>query len=186
MNTYAIPTQALKAVSLFSAKKDVRYYLKGVHFTNEDSEKCRISASNGHTLATYTFEPQNAGTVSIVIPSETVELALKIIGKNKYILLTIDGDKYALENIGFTPIDGTFPNIKRAWPEKMDGKPVVVNPEYYSLVGKAAKLMGLGLTGNQHYFDSVINRVVYDLDDLKILIMGIKDAVGDPENFPKL
>jgi len=185
MNTQsiAINTTALKSIRMGCADKDIRYMLKGVMFLC-DGETLRLTASNGHILLTHTKtlnEP--CEPFKIIIPSESIDIALKVAGKAVDLCLDIlDGGRYSLAGIPVTPLDGVFPDASKAWPSEMDGKPCRVNPEYFSIVGKISKLMGIGAYGAKLWHDS--GKLVFESGDIRGLIMGLEKDKNGSGSFP--
>ena len=181
----AINTAALKSIRMGCAVKDIRYMLKGVMFSC-DGKTLRLTASNGHILLTYTKtlnEP--CESFKIIVPSESIDIALKIAGKALDVCLDIlDGGRYSLVGIPVTPIHGAFPDVSKVWPSEdaMDGKPCRVNPDYYSIVGKISKLMGVGVYGAKLWHDS--GKLVFESGDVRGLIMGLEKDKNGASSFP--
>lgn len=182
-NSIAINTAALKSIRLGCADKDVRYYLKGVLFSC-DGQTLRLTSSNGHILLTHTKAlDESIEPFDIIVPSETIDVAIKLTGKALVLRLDIENGKYTLAGIPVTPIDGRYPKAENIWPkpEVMDGKPCTVNPEYFSIVGKVSKLMGVGVAGAEFWHDS--GKLVFQSGDIdsaggtiRGLIMGLRTS----------
>ena len=120
---------------------------------------------------------------NVTIPREKIELALKAAPKTK---LGIDVDlvNHTIEGIPFDPVEGNFPDVRRAWPEKMDGLPCKTQSQYIERIEKAAKLLGQGNMGHSFWFDS--RRIVFTIgDDFKGIVMGLNDGAMKPETLPK-
>lgn len=129
-----IKTADLKAVLLAAGKKDIRYYLNGIHVNSR-----HIVGTDGrrmHVIAHGGDWPHNP----VTIPREVVELAVK--AKTLELTLTTE----ALGAISYKPIDGIYPDYMRVIPtqtEVVDGeRHVDVNPEYWRDAEKAIKLIG--------------------------------------------
>ena len=173
MNTYNIKTDSLKSIVLFSAKQDVRHYLKGIN-VEINTGTLRLTASDGHTLATYTQEAGDSDSYTLTIPRESIELALKANGKRP----TIDLDPVhrTLAGIPFTPLEGNYPNARRVWEQErtIAETPVLINPEYYARIGKVAKLEGVGYAGIRlwHMNDAMF----FEAGAVRGLIMGMRDC----------
>lgn len=191
-NSIAINTVALKSIRLGCADKDVRYYLKGILFSC-DGKTLRITSSNGHILLTHTKTlDESIEPFEIIIPSETIDVAIKLTGKALVLRLDIEDGKYTLAGIPVTPIDGRYPAAQNIWPkpETMDGKPCTVNPEYFSIVGKVSKLMGVGVAGAEFWHDS--GKLVFQSGDadsaggtVRGLIMGLRtSSTYNPDSLP--
>ena len=148
-----IQRNAFKAVSLFQAVKDVRYYLKGVCVQASPTET-RLIATDGHTLAAHRFDCENEGYLrELIIPSETVKqiLAWKSIHKScadMPMALTINGDECRIAWQGdkvavFKAIDGKFPGIARVVPESISGEPAQYQSDYMARCQRAREVMGV-------------------------------------------
>ena len=184
-NSIAINTAALKSIRMGCADKDVRYLLKGVMFSC-DGKTLRLTSSNGHILLTHTKtlnEP--CESFKIIVPSESIDIAIKIAAKAVDLSLDIlDGGRYALAGIPVAPLLGVFPEASKIWPSEdaMDGKPCRVNPEYFSIVGKISKLMGIGVYGAKLWHDS--GKLVFESGDVRGLIMGLEKDKNGASSFP--
>jgi len=158
---YSIPTDMLAAVALAVAAEKARYYLQGV-FIEATPSHITMTATNGDILLTahHAIEAQDATTFSIIIPSETIALALK--AKAPELTLAVDGDGYKLGQISFKPIDGTFPDYRRVIPKAIPENPSVdgtwFQSVYLSAFTKAAKLLvrGMSSLGNTNIDGFVI------------------------------
>ena len=137
-----INRNTLKAVSRFSATKDVRYYLNGVYVQASPSET-RLSATNGHILAVHTTahdgENVNGGFTDLIIPADTVSAILKIKPASKYLeTVTLSQDngtwkaEFAGMSVAFIPIDGKFPDYTRVIPRELSGVVGQYQPELLS------------------------------------------------------
>tara|TARA_B100000767_G_C19708521_1_gene511681 strand:+ start:312 stop:911 length:600 start_codon:yes stop_codon:yes gene_type:complete len=116
-----IPIRYLSALIITAAKKDVRYYLNGIHVTNTYAE-----STDGHRVLRldlddgYKVEPE----LDIIIPRESVELFLKSQtakqkANNDVVLYkdTLFGGRYVLSSgdfgIPFTVLSNRFPTVDR-------------------------------------------------------------------------
>ena len=71
-----INKSALKAVSRFAAKTDIRYYLVGVYVEANETET-RLIATNGHTMLIHRMKAENTHCWNGIIPLDTVQSILK-------------------------------------------------------------------------------------------------------------
>lgn len=134
--------QALKMATYFSATKDLRYFLNGVHITKKDGV-VTVESTCGHT-AFQTKDVENdhvAGDdIDLIIPIEDVKLALRLDKKEDLIL---SGNK--LGRFEFEPIEAKYPNFEE-FVIKNDEKHALsvfgFNPEYIGNIGKAIKSTG--------------------------------------------
>ena len=184
-HSIAINTAALKSIRMGCADKDVRYFLKGVMFSC-DGKTLRLTASNGHILLTHTKALSDpCEPFKIIIPSGLIDIALKVAGKAVDLSLDIlEGERYALAAILVEPIKAAFPEASKVWPaeDAMDGKPCNVNPEYFSIVGKISKLMGVGVYGAKLWHDS--GKLVFESGDVRGLIMGLEKDKNGASSLP--
>ena len=130
------PTKYLFAADVCAAKKDVRYYLKGVLITNNE-----MVSTDGHRLLMIPFAGDDKVTtetkeeLAIIIPMETIKaLYSQLAPKERResdtrLCLTDAPGGHCLEANGkmaiFQPIDGRFPD----WQQ---GVPKIDTPEVHS------------------------------------------------------
>jgi DNA polymerase-3 subunit beta len=162
---FQIDRKALKAVSLFQAVKDIRYYLNGVCIQASPTET-RLIATDGHTLAAHRLACENEGGYlpELIIPSDTVKqvLAWKSINKacaDMPMTLTINGNECRITWQGdkvavFKAIDGKFPDYARVIPSEISGEPAQYQSDYLARCQRAREVMGvpyfcaIGYNGN--------------------------------------
>jgi hypothetical protein len=155
----------LKAAMLFASTEETRYYLRGVHLLRRGAH-LRLTATDGHRLfcAMQTLSDSGAD-FDIILPSEglkkaltglhrsTEDLALELergerIGRSAVLRPTVV-TRATLNDVGMTPIDGTFPDISRVIPDAnaITGEVAAFNPVYLADIGKAAKILGGNVNG---------------------------------------
>ena len=129
-----IKTNDLKALLLAAGKKDIRYYLNGVHVNSK-----HLVATDGHRMHVIAHGgdwPHGP----VTIPREAVELAVKA----KTVELTLTTE--VIGAISYKPIDGVYPDYLRVLPVSIGivhgDRHVDVNPEYWRDAEKAIKLIG--------------------------------------------
>lgn len=174
---FTIETKALKAINLFTAKKDIRYYLKGVYIKSTAGAPIRITASDGYAMATHTGTAHN-DEIEIIIPSETIDLALKASGKAESIsiLYAPEANYWTIAGIPFQPIDGRYPDCQRLWAiGEPNNAPTVFNPEIYSVLGKAQKACGLKPYSFRAWSHNT--SLFFDNGTIRGLIMGLRDTL---------
>jgi DNA polymerase-3 subunit beta len=144
---FTIKTNELKALLLCAGKKDIRYYLNGVHF--ESSAHGMIAAStDGHRLLCINLPTENAPGIKALVPRELIESAIKT--KSPVIDITIEGQQVTLssagQNVSGGLTDATFPDYRRVIPEKTTGENISdFNNEYLVDFDKVGKLVDGGL-----------------------------------------
>ncbi|KWN06338.1 hypothetical protein WT83_27020 [Burkholderia territorii] len=114
----------LKAALSHAAGRDIRYYLNGILVEFTQPGDIHLVATDGLRMfcglifakdAKWTGTPQK-GPFRIIIPSDVVKMAVK--GKTPSVVelaSTPDG-KFRLGDMIFAPVDGTFPDWRRAVP----------------------------------------------------------------------
>lgn len=146
-----IRKDVLRAVSLFAAKKDIRFYLVAVcvEFTPED---VRLIATNGHMLAACRFDyaeddERPAAPKQAIIPLGSIA-TIKKAGRRdpSTVLLAINGAQFTLQDgesqhTGML-IDTKYPDWRRVIPNTVTGEPAQFNAEYVYAFHKAAVELG--------------------------------------------
>ena len=154
---------ALKAALLYVAKKDVRFYLEGVHVTKDV-----IAATNGHIL----FQYDNSGVVQddyslhldVIIPELALQVFIaKVEAKLKTAKVDFRNVDVEIEPVAsesklhggyklvyfdieekFTAIDGKYPNTKRVVPPlgaEVETKEISLDMGYMATIFKTTKLL---------------------------------------------
>lgn len=131
----------LKAALAFTAKKDVRYYLNGVHIWR-DSPELVIEGADGHKAIQIRINDREVFNkfpdgYDVIVSRDSLTRALKL-GQAE---LDFNGDVLTYGGIELELIDGRFPQLVRQInlaeneerPDVLKG----VNPEYMSQVCKA-------------------------------------------------
>lgn len=143
----------LKATALFASKEQTRYYLNGVYIEMLP-RGVRYVATNGHSLfacfdALPDYDPDNTLLGSMIIPLDKC-VPFKKIKSADFAVMTGTLSKpevsYFDSRLGFTPVDGEYPNWRRFLPApnfKTEDN-VTFNTEYLHAFTKAGKLLGIG------------------------------------------
>ena len=153
MQKITINRKALKAVSLFAAKKDIRYYLCGVYVESTPLET-RLIATDGHTLGVHRSEAKddNVGVFNGIIPLDAVTAILKwkspVRSDDIPVTLTVSDNgeiraDYCGQSIIFRCVDGRFPEYRRVVPESVSGELAFFNPDYLMRCKLAAEALGV-------------------------------------------
>lgn len=142
--TIEVRPNVLKAVSLFCADKEVRFYLKGIYLET-NSKGALFVATNGHALAAYHIDGVFSESKGI-IPVGLIENALSVYGKTPVVNLSVNNGLnvsfFSIEKLSDPAIDATFPDFRRIFPDTWSDKPAQFDPEYISRFSKASKLLG--------------------------------------------
>lgn len=162
MQKITIDRKALKAVSLFAAKKDIRYYLQGVLVESTPLET-RLIGCDGHTLGVHrsAAKGDNEGVFTGIIPLDIVAAILKfkspVKNDNIPVTLTVSDNgeiraDYCGNSLLFKCVDGKFPDYRRVVPTEISGEKAFFNPDYLLRIRDASKVIGVafafGYNGN--------------------------------------
>ena len=144
-----VKLSALRAISQFSADQDIRFYLNTVR-VEADKDHTILTATDGQCLGIHrTLRAENeCDKVTILIPLDAVKMLKP--AKNKLdtaVIETEDGLKGTITvvggmTIGWTAVDGKFPDIPRVIPQKCSGEPAQINPAVLAKFAAANKLFG--------------------------------------------
>lgn len=160
----------LKAVSYAQAKEQTRYFLNGVFLSNADSDNvCSFVSTDSRRLAINQYETENnfADTVSVIIPTETINLILQLLHDLTFQLTISSGKMFIeFENIFFSTslIDGNFPDYTKVMPDI--GNPIILN-----LQELKTKLERVSVV--EHISNLIIFHIDYDKN--KIILKRITD-----------
>ncbi|EZQ12099.1 hypothetical protein [Acinetobacter sp. Ver3] len=113
-NSYPILYKDLQACLIFTAKQDVRFYLKGVYVG-----KGIISATHGH--AALICDAPESEEIDLIIPRESIASLIRKLGKSEridYVNLHEISEEFWLLQYSdafelFRPINGKFPDVKK-------------------------------------------------------------------------
>jgi hypothetical protein len=144
-----VKLSALRAISQFSADQDIRYYLNTVR-VEADKDHTILTATDGHCLGIHrTLRAENeCDKVTILLPFDVIKMLKP--AKNKLdaaVIETEDCLKGTITvvggmTIGWTAVDGKFPDIARVIPQKCSGEPAQINPAVLAKFAAANKLFG--------------------------------------------
>lgn len=154
-----INLRTLAATAICASGEQFRYYLNGV-CVEVQPRAVIYTATNGHILFTAREETDEENTLlgTWIIPTEACK-AIKLAKRgNPNATMTTDASgklylDYMNDVRGFTPVDGTFPDWRRAIPggfgNREQASPDEIatmgyNPQYVALFDKIQKTMDLG------------------------------------------
>ena len=128
MQTY-IKTQTLKASIYCAAVKDIRYYLQGVHlhFRHDGVTRVEVVSTDGHILSAFVdaceyIEGAQSDDWCITVPTDLIKKVSKV-KKAVVILGSLPDGRYMLDDTVFAPIEGQFPDYRRAIPDPQVTQP---------------------------------------------------------------
>lgn len=149
----------LKALLTTAGKKDVRYYLNGIHFKTNADGRFQLTATDGHRVSKITYHDmpelvnQTGRFHEAVLARTSIETLIRRAATNATIHIEVvendEGFKWVGKSEGmvidmvafndcFPEVQDVFPKSERL-PKIDDG--IIVNPEYLADVGKFAKLI---------------------------------------------
>lgn len=165
----SIVRRNLLAVAVAAAVQDVRCYLKSV-LVEISATETRLVATDGAILAAIRTSAENETTepFSFMIPVETIS-RVKSSGSD-VISLEIEKDRYALDGVAFSPVDGKFPDYRRVIPKYVNGEPSFFDPELvarFAKIGKTLKAKGSTWIRQNGKNDAAV-----------VLISGFEDFIG--------
>lgn len=150
MDTFSIQFdfRALKAAAFCVSSEETRFYLKGV-FAEYKNGALILVATDGHRL--IAVHPNSNGPApnrpefGIIIPSDVLA-RIKLGRRDTMGDLVCEAGQWALHydglKIGFTPIEGTFPDWRRIVPSETSGEAAQFNAAYLNDFAKASKMLG--------------------------------------------
>lgn len=145
-----IDLKILAAVAKAASKEEARFYLKGVKIEAREKHVAYI-ATDGHILIAARAERyKDDGTPLLgdwILPSEVIARYKPASFKNfSLAILSSNGTKLAIEfngeKIEFLPIDGAFPDWRRALPSEISGETAQFDPALLSRLSAAGKMFG--------------------------------------------
>ena len=150
MNNYDIElkTKELRAHLLITSKDVARYYITGINIKSLDNFKYRLASTDGHRLlVTYPKQEHTGqGQLDISILNDVIKRIVTG-NKNEFVILKIENDRYYLDQLEITPIDGSYPEIKRVIPNfnelETNNQPVIQSHFNFSYLNDAAKVSKL-------------------------------------------
>ena len=186
---FTIDQNSLNAMLVLAAKKDIRYYLNGLHieFTPEFT---RVIACDGHKLGIYqkAVDSFNIGCGSITIPREVIENLPKNAGLLEF--TQIDANLWQLTagsvSLKFAPCDSKYPDFRRVVDQanKTSGEAAGFNLDYLNQFEKCGNLLaGRKIkVGNRvrihHNGQNGALITLNGLPNFAGIVMPLRDSVG--------
>jgi DNA polymerase III subunit beta len=185
---FFIQQNTLNAMLLLAGKKDIRYYLNGLHIEFAP-EFTRVIACDGHKLGIYqAAAPDNRGYGSITIPRETIENLPKNAGLLEF--AQIDANLWQLTagsvSLKFAPCDSKYPDFRRVVDQanKTSGEAAGFNLEYLNQFEKCGNLLAgskLKIGNRVRIHHNGHNGALITLncvDNFAGIVMPLRDSVG--------
>jgi len=188
-NIFYVKQSTLDAMLVLAGKKDIRYYLNGLHI-EFNREFTRVIACDGHKLGIFqAAAPDNGGCGSITIPREVIENLPKKCNVLEF--AELEGglwqiDTGALATIKFAPCDSKYPDFRRVvnQADKTSGEAAGFNLTYLNEFEKCGNLLaGSKLkVGNRvrihHNGQNGALITLNCVDNFAGVLMPLRDSVG--------
>ena len=134
-----IEISTIKALMLFAAKKDVRFYLKGLHIEQSANGTFAV-ACNGHAIAVARIDSEAREPASITIDRQYIDGL-----KSSYAVSfeQVDSGTVKIGVVGTSitvPLmDAKYPDWRRVVYAKQTGERAYFHPDYTAMVNKAGQ-----------------------------------------------
>lgn len=177
-----IEIKTIKALLHFAAKKDIRYYLQGVHIEQGATGTYAV-ATNGHFIAIARIDAQAQTPASVIVGSGQLASAIK--GAKSAAMISADGAKVTIKTTaGETTADAVeaqYPDWRRVIRAPQTGEQAYFNPEYLATVQKAAGEYH-GNKGTLYHVTQNGNSVGHcAIDDtLQVFVMPVRAGGSNP------
>ena len=185
---FAIDQNSLNAMLILAAKKDIRYYLNGLHIEFAP-EFTRVVACDGHKLGIYqAAAPDNRGYGSLTIPRDVIENLPKNAGFLEFTQL--DANLWQLTagsvSLKFAPCDSKYPDFRRVVDQanKTSGEAAGFNLNYLNEFEKCGNLLAgskLKIGNRLRIHHNGANGALITLncvDNFAGVLMPLRDSVG--------
>ncbi|CAB5238216.1 DNA polymerase III, beta chain, central [uncultured Caudovirales phage] len=180
-----IEIKTIKALLHFAAKKDIRYYLQGVHIEQGPTGTYAVT-TNGYFIAVARIDTQAQTPASVIVVSD--HLASVIKGVKGMIQIDVEGAKVTIKTGAIErtvqAVDGSYPDWRRVIHVPQTGEQAYFNPDYLATVQKAAReyhgskvtLYHVTQNGNS------VGHCAID-DDLQVFVMPVH-GIAQPNVAP--
>lgn len=144
--------KTLRGLLTIAAKKDIRYYLNGIHVTCNDCGVVKLEASDGYTgmILTVTSGMFNvAPGTDVILCGTSLANLLKLFGSKDKPTFTINNESARIGEYNVSLIDGRYPDLARAM--RLNDNNAFVGDEIglnFTLLGKLCKACELVLHGH--------------------------------------
>lgn len=147
-----VPAEYIAVLKLFTATKDIRYYLNGINIEAAGTE-ARLIATDGHRLGIFRVLHESAFVAkpltNVIIPNE---LLVGIKPTKRDVVITIGPREEGSTSRSVTlsqngtsivgkTIDGRYPDYRRVIPREVSGEAAQFNANYIGDLGKAARIL---------------------------------------------
>lgn len=136
--TVPVPVDVLRRALVAVSNKVPRYYLCGVRIAVEirpAGARLIVQATNGHFAYSYASDAAGGtGGFDVIIPTDVVKAALRLAAREQTI---IEVTQDSINGISFTPIDGSFPDMRRVFPREITNEYARFNVYYLAAIARA-------------------------------------------------
>lgn len=181
--------KTLKGLLTIAAKKDIRYYLNGIHVTCGDDGIVRMEVSDGSTGMILTIKSNMfnvAPGTNVILCGTSLANLLKLFGPKDKPTFSISNESARIGEYNVELIDGRYPDLARAMRLNIGATSTQCNEIglSFTLLGKVCKACELVL--HSHTFkagtftlrdasDSVlITRIFNEVDTLQAAVMPVR------------
>lgn len=190
---FTIDQNSLNAMLTLAAKKDIRYYLNGLHieFTPEFT---RVIACDGHKLGIYqkAVDSFNIGCGSITIPREVIENLPKNAGLLTFTKCDANATGWTISGLPnnglsvFQQCDSKYPDFRRVVDQanKTSGEAAGFNLDYLNQFEKCGNLLAgrkIKMGNRVRIHHNGQNGALITLNGLPNfagIVMPLRDSVG--------
>lgn len=178
-----VPAEYIAVLKLFTATRDIRYYLNGINIEVAGTE-ARLSATDGHRFgvfrvlheSTFVSEP----LTDVIIPND---LLAGIKPTKGSVVITIGPQEKGSNSrpvavsqngtitSGLT-IDGRYPDCRRLIPREVSGAAAQFNAAYIGDLAKAARIL------HPRAFNGTNVGIGHNGDGAALIDLGKEDFVG--------
>ena len=151
----AVDIEVIRALLPLAADKDIRWYLNGVYIDFQATRTIYV-ATQGNMLGMYTDTTViNEDVHNVIIPRDVVKALKPKHGKLRMGTLHTNTDNREVrilnpansQDLGFRPIEGTYPDYQRVVPAKTSGIAANYNAEYLYAFAQVNKMLGASSPG---------------------------------------
>lgn len=132
-NSIAVPADMLRAALVCASNEKARFYLNGVYV----DPKGFLVSTDGHRLFCGKIDVSDAPAFDgWIIPRDAIKRAL---AGSKADLIGVSPAHAG--DIACSPVDGSFPDWRRAVPTELSGETAQFNPAYVADMGKIGEIL---------------------------------------------
>lgn len=174
----------LKAVSVFAAVNDIKYFFNGLHI---DFEKGILEATDGCCLVRVEHPDfLQKGQGDMIVPIKTVQTVLRYLDKKEKVEIT----RTTIGGIPFKPIEGRYLDCNRVIPDETTEKGVIpwLNSKYLAKIENLEKVFKFDFYSIQlpQFYKNAV-RFDFERGNLKVLAVLMPKRMrfsNPPDDYP--